>query len=364
MKFSTILLLLCLSVSQLPLCAQSPAYPPPPSALQPINRIECFIDQDPGMGNGTPLTITNAIDIPNRTAIIPLSGVSNGIHHLFIRSQDGTGAWSLTAVATFENFHPSYPPPATAPAVLSQLEVFFDNDPGRGHGSIQSVPPGTDIGSQALTLNIDTLSKGAHRLFIRTLDIPSLSATAAFSNDAPLPLTWLYIKAEDINGQSQLSWATAQESNTQKFEIEQCTDGHSFTTIGTTPAAGNSNTVTTYKWIHTDPAPGINYYRIKQIDLDKNYTWSKVVTLFFGSGSGKTMVVPNPAIDRVTVLLATPAEQSTINLYNAAGQSIRKLALRDGSTQQEVQLSELPAGIYFLEVVYKTHKELLRVIKK
>lgn len=359
-----ILSLFSLLISPFFLRAQSPAYPPPPPAAQPVNAMEWFIDTDPGTGNGTPLTVASSNDIANLTASIPLSGVPKGLHHLFIRSQDAAGHWSLTTAASFENLQPAYPPPAGAPAPISRLEVFFDNDPGIGNGSVQNLPAATDISNATLTLHIDTLAKGPHKLFVRTLDIASEAAVAVFANDGPLPLTWLYVTAATVNGQSQISWATAQESNTRDFEIEHSQDGRTFTTVGTIPAAGNSALPRYYKWIHTNPDPGINYYRIRQSDLDHAYSWSKIVSLYYGSGVSKTTALPNPVRDRFTILLAQPAEGTILTVYNAAGAAVVKLRLQDGTKQLDIESGGWSAGAYFVELQYRTYKEVLPVIKR
>ena len=339
-----------------------PPYTPSASAPPAITQLETFIDNDPGFGNGTPLSITNAPDIASLPATIPLTSISHGVHHVFIRSKDASGSWSLTAAGSFENIRPPYAPPASAPPDITQLEIFFDNDPGFGNGIKQTVTASTDISNLTLTLGIDTLSKGPHQLFIRTPG--SLTASAGFANDIPLPLTWLYAKGEIIDGQSHLSWATAEEHNTKSFEIEHSLDGHSYATIGTTPAAGNSQQPKEYAWIHTTPATGANYYRIKQVDLDNKFTYSSIIPLIYNPSLTQTTAVPNPFSSSLTIVLATPADQSTLTIYNTAGIPLVKTQLPDGARQRNLDLSTLPAGIYFLHLQSGAHQETLRLLKK
>jgi hypothetical protein len=338
--------------------AYSPAPPPPPQ----VTTIEWFIDTDPGFGNATPLSHTSAPDIASLMATIPLASISHGVHQIFIRSKDASGNWSLTAAGTFENFHPAYTPNAPAPNPITQIEVFFDNDPGFGNGFKQTVTAGTDISNLSITLGIDTLSKGPHQLFIRTPG--SLTASAGFANDVPLPLTWLYAKGEIIDGQSHLTWATAEEHNTKSFEIEHSLDGHAYAPIGTTPAAGNSQQPKEYTWIHTTPATGANYYRIKQVDLDNKFTYSSIIPLLYNPSLTQTTAVPNPFSNSLTVVLATPADRSILTIYNTAGLPLLKTQLPDGTRQQNIDLSALPAGVYFLQLKSGTHQETLRLLKK
>jgi len=344
------------------LSSAQPAYSPAPAPPPQVTAIEWFIDNDPGFGNAAPLSHTSAPDIASLMATIPLTSISHGVHRIFVRSQDASGNWSLTAAGTFENLHPAYTLNAAAPLPITHLEVFFDNDPGFGNGIIQTVTPGTDISNLTLSLGIDTLSKGPHQLFLRAPG--SLTASAGFANDVPLPLTWLYAKGEIIDGQSHLSWATAEERNTKSFEIEHSPDGHTYTTIGTTPAAGNSTQPREYTYNHTTPAPGTNYYRIKQIDLDNKFTYSGIIPLFYNPTLTQTTVVPNPFSSNLTIVLSTPADRSMLTIYNTAGIPLLKTQLPDGTRQQNLDLGAFPAGIYFLQLKSGTRLETLRLLKK
>ena len=357
-KLSILLLLVpCLLNAQ-------PPYTPAPPAPTSITRIEWFIDRDPGLGNGTPATFTPSVDVADLAIPIPLTGISHGVHRLFIRSIDPHGSWSLTTAATFENFHPAYTASPAAPAPISQLELFFDKDPGFGKGFLHIVTAATNISDLHLTLNIDTLSNGPHYLFARIPgNNPSLSAIAPFSNDVPLPLTWLYFKGDLIDGQSHLSWGTAQEDNTKQFDIEYSRDGHTFTTIGTLPAAGNSRTTLDYAWTHSTPAQGINFYRIKQSDLDDKFTYSSVVSLFYNSSLTTTLAIPNPVRKTLTLLLDRPTAHSTITLYNTAGQSMLTIRPADGTRQQQLDMAHLPAGLYFIRIRSTSNTQLLRILK-
>jgi hypothetical protein len=115
------------------------------------------------------------------------------------------------------------------------------------------------------------------------------------ADPAPLPLTWLSFTATaQNNSQSLLQWATAQEQNTKDFYIEHSTDGINWVTIGSLPAAGNSNSNRHYNYVHTNPVNGLNYYRIKQTDIDNRYSYSPVRTLSFTRTLQPFTILGNP----------------------------------------------------------------------
>ncbi|HEX3168737.1 MAG TPA: hypothetical protein VHQ93_20860, partial [Chitinophagaceae bacterium] len=106
-------------------------------------------------------------------------------------------------------------------------------------------------------VNNFVLTTGLSGITLNELTLADLSA--------PLPLTWLSFTAKaQNNSQSLLQWATAQEQNTKDFYIQHSANGINWVTIGSLPAAGNSNSTSYYNYLHTNPEKGLNYYRIKQ----------------------------------------------------------------------------------------------------
>jgi len=65
-----------------------------------INRIEYFIDTDPGIGNASNLSVTEGTEI-DEDLTIPLSTVPYGFHNLGLRVHDSVGKWSQTTVYPF-----------------------------------------------------------------------------------------------------------------------------------------------------------------------------------------------------------------------------------------------------------------------
>lgn len=175
-----------------------PLYTSPSAALQNVSAAEYFIDTDPGAGNGTAIAITAGTDVNNIAAAINVTGLSNGIHRIYVRTRSVDGKWSLTNVKDFlVNFDALYP---TSPPALQNIiaaEYFIDTDPGFGNGSAISLTPGVDINNISFNANTSGLPNGAHRIYIRTKNNEgSWSITAikefiadADSNYPPAPAT-------------------------------------------------------------------------------------------------------------------------------------------------------------------------------
>ena len=104
------------------------------ASSQNITKAEYFIDTDPGIGNGTTVTIPTPGDIVNFTASVSTASLSTGFHFVAIRVRDAIGQWSLFETRGF------YISSSTSDAAnITAAEYFFDSDPGVGNGTAISV---------------------------------------------------------------------------------------------------------------------------------------------------------------------------------------------------------------------------------
>ena len=94
-----------------------------------------------------------------------------------------------------------------------------------------------------------------------------------------LPLTLITFDAQLIDKDVLLQWSTSFEENTSHFDIERSADGMSFTFIGNVNAAGNSSSERNYDFTDKDPFNGINFYRLKMVDADDKFVYSKAIAV-------------------------------------------------------------------------------------
>ncbi|MBD2721612.1 T9SS type A sorting domain-containing protein [Hymenobacter armeniacus] len=136
------------------------------NALANINKVEYFIDADPGPGAGTDVPVTAGVDISGVAFNVNLSSLSAGFHQLGVRSRDANGQWSLTNRRTF------YYEPAALNALpnITKVEYFIDTDPGFAAAVDVPVTAGVDVSGVAFNVNISSLSAGFHQLVVRSQD--------------------------------------------------------------------------------------------------------------------------------------------------------------------------------------------------
>jgi hypothetical protein len=345
-----------------------PVYSTAPSSPPNIVALEYFIDNnDLGFGNCTPIPLTPNTDIAGLNANINVTGLVQGVHRVFIRSKDANNKWCLTNFSVFDNSTVKTYPTAPAPVpAISNMEYFIDTDPGFGAAIPITVPGNTgDVNNYSVNLNLSgSLSTGTHYLCIRSRQNPwSLSNIIPFMATGVTPVTWLYIKAQLLNNQTQVSWATSQEINTASYEIEHSTDGRLFIKAGELAAAGNSSNTNNYSFTHRSPAAGFNYYRIKQVDRDGSFKYSVVVTVLKREGIHQTIIAPNPVKNILTVIEPSSVFAATAEVYSSNGTLVIRKTINSEVQVFSMPVSNLPAGNYILKVQYKNESKAYSFMK-
>ena len=152
-----------------------------------------------------------------------------------------------------------------------------------------------------------------------------------------------------------LQWTTAQENNSDHFEIQHSADNTIFLKIASIAASGNSNTTANYSFVHYNQAAAINYYRIKLVNKDGSAIYSKVIAIK-GDGTGVTLqtVYPNPFHDKLELAITTEeAGIISILMYDMSGKLVvsrAKQTIKGLNVITLNGLSTLRSGNYFIDV--------------
>ena len=191
-----------------------------------------------------------------------------------------------------------------------------------------------------------------------TIDTNMGTKSTMFTNDkpfydwvaaqagSPLPIALISFKIEKIGDNSViLNWATASEQNFDYFSVEQSSNGINFESIGKVDGAGSSKVVLNYSYLDQKPFVGKNYYRLKSIDKDGSYEYSKVVFIEFESVK-KMTIYPNPSKgdfinysinfdpivnDKIVVINSAGVEIETFNIEMNSGEIAFNKTLESGT---------------------------------
>ena len=340
----------------------NPDYATAPAAITDIVAAEYFIDTDPGMGNGTSITITPGQNISNIYFSANTTGLSNSTHYLAIRTKNSDGVWSLSNVVPFlVNTDFSYPPAPAAPGNITYAEYFFDTDPGFGNGTIIPVTPGVDLSNVSFVANTSALNDGVHTLFIRSLDDWSLTNYVSFTKGNVVAIKLLNFTAVANGSKALIKWQTGTEEITDKMLLQRSDDGIHFIDIAFMNAKG---TPSSYNYTDEHPLNGRNYYRLKMIDISNENAYSRIETVYITGNDGfKVTAFPNPVTDKLQINTDTDiAPSAYINICNMEGKEMLRQSLTSKSL--EIKMAGLSNGVYLLRVINGQHQQTIKIVKQ
>lgn len=176
----------------------------------------------------------------------------------------------------------------------------------------------------------------------------------------PLPIvlksfdaTWWDQKGQVV----KLAWITTLEIENDYFEIEKSNDGIGFEVVGRVAGSGTVKTESSYTLFDSNIVHDLVYYRLKQVDFNGDYNYSKVTAIsresdFFEHGLRVLNIFPNPVDHHSQVLYATPFQTEVIiRLYSISGQLINTCAVKSKKGMNHYTFSgqALPTGDYLIK---------------
>lgn len=286
--------------------------------------------------------------------------------------------WGNTASATGNQFYCKGT--ATFTATYSDIDLTGQTAPhiisGAGTGNINSNPlfinsadaDGTDnclltsddglrLQSSSPCINTGTNSgvastdiAGSNRIENSTVDMGAYEY-----NNSVLPITLLNFSGAINLKEHLLTWATASSFNNSHFEIERRSANTDFVPIGRIVNQQEGSITLSYQFSDEQPLAGTNYYRLKQVDFDGQFSYSKTIAL--KNNSNALQVFPNPVVQQLTL---TGLATGMITVHNSLGQLIlQKECSTESST---IDTEGWPSGIYYVH--HPETGEGIRLVKE
>lgn len=169
----------------------------------------------------------------------------------------------------------------------------------------------------------------------------------------PIPLKLVSFTGWRKTGKTFLHWISENEQDMLHFSVERSLDGVSFAAIGQVPAR-NAGIRELYNYQDPFSFTGTIYYRLKNVDNDGTFTYSRIISVSENNIPGSSIAVVNPVQTAITVLNKTaPGGEYAYQLYNAGGQMIQsgQLILAPNSASL-IRLSlHMVPGIYSLRLM-------------
>lgn len=174
-----------------------------------------------------------------------------------------------------------------------------------------------------------------------------------------LPVELLTFEGRPKQDQNILYWISASEENTDYYELQHSSNATTFTPLVELRAAGNSIEEQEYEYIDANPFKGPNYYRLKMVDFDGSFQFSKIIQLDQSLDQQRISLHPNPAKEEVFIRFDQVLnEPVSVAVYDLSGRRLIQQTGLQPIAEQRIDLSTLIYGMYLIEV--NTAKETYR----
>jgi len=219
--------------------------------------------------------------------------------------------------------------------------------PQSGSAALDLIPDGTNgCGSGVGAVD----QRGAIRP-----DVVGCEAGAVENSSAlPVELITFHVKNRET-GAVLLTWVTASEINNQGFEIEWANEvmmeqKAGWKVLGFEKGQGNISDAHTYYYDHPKPHPGINYYRLKQIDFDGQFEYSPIVSIEYTSHLSMMSIYPNPVSTGFFNVRLNDSREGEIHcaVYDYSGRCLHKQI--SSSNIISIDINGFKPGIYLIQV--------------
>ena len=190
--------------------------------------------------------------------------------------------------------------------------------------------------------------------------VPRNSASTGV-NCTTLPLNLTTFKAIMDGGKVSLSWNSVNEVNVKGFSVEKSLNGIKFSEISFVNA--NNRSTNSYSSNDENVKAGVNYYRLKMIDLDGSYRYSNIVTV---SRKSEIFVdvFPNPVVNSITVRHDKSLNKANITVVTMDGRQVKTVPVEAGAIQTSFSLSELVKGNYMVIFSNNGEKSVVKFSKQ
>ncbi|WP_138475998.1 T9SS type A sorting domain-containing protein [Dyadobacter bucti] len=167
----------------------------------------------------------------------------------------------------------------------------------------------------------------------------------------PLPVKLISFSATKERNVAQLNWATSEETNSDRFDIQRSSDGKKWQQIGSVKSKGESKQTAYYSATDSYPLNGSNLYRLHMIDKDGSSAYSKIESVNF-EGQAQFIMFPNPLIDQISIKTNDWDKVAKIQIYNMGGKEVYNSA---SNLIKDINVKNLAAGVYVVKVTQKNN---------
>lgn len=242
------------------------------------------------------------------------------------------------------------------------LIIAYFRTTDRGNTWTSAIPfPISDL------VNFSSYMISDQKWYVLSCGIDQGSIFVTTNGGTPVELTSFTSNVSD--GNVVLSWTTATETNNRGFEIERsCGINKDWSKTGFVNGNGTSSEKHAYTWTEKSLKEGKYSYRLKQIDLDGSFEYSKSIDVSVGTPDNFALYqnYPNPWNPSTNIKYSIPKTSLvSIKVYGIPGNEIETLVNENkpaGTYELTFNAANLPGGVYFYRIQAGSFVETKKMI--
>ena len=247
-------------------------------------------------------------------------------------------------------------------------------NPGSGTSGLNSLA-GYKLQNNSPCINSATNITGAPTKDFFGTHVPTNGATdiGASEFNGTVPVTLTMFNGENIGSANKLVWNTYTEINSAFFEVQHSSNGNNFETIANVYSQannGNSSIPFNYQFIDNNPFEKNTYYRLKQVDKNGKFTYSKVISIKSHNKNLELIdVYPNPIVNKNFTVSLSNLQKGNYNLTiaNAIGEAVssKLIAIQNSNEVNTIAIeNNFITGIYFIKITGNNTNLVKQIIIK
>ncbi len=182
-----------------------------------------------------------------------------------------------------------------------------------------------------------------------------------------LPIELIAFTGKRVGNSIELFWRTATEQNNHFMEIQRSKDGKKFDPIGKVGSKTNGYSATPLDYHYTDdhPMPGVNYYRLRQVDFDGKEEFHKVIAILFKEEKSLGITVfPTLVKHQLNIALSEEADtDGELYISDLSGRIVMQRSFERGMQQETLYVEYLQNGHYSIVIRTNRKVETARFVK-
>lgn len=312
------------------------------------------------------LTSGEAVSLSNSTSTVSGTGTINGnLVNSNGQAQPGNSPGKLTINGNYDNSAGTTSMEINGTTAETQYDVLDVTGTATISGASKlhltfGYNPAVNDFYDLITANTVTGTYSGSNITLSGGNVSTVSLSYPGSNKvrvtvtALLPVELLDFSATPSESSVLLTWRTASETNNEGFEVKRSSDGRNWDVLAFVPGHGTS--LETHSYSHTDrqPMPGVNYYRLRQMDWDGRFEYSQMVSVRMGQQAIPFFIAPNPNRGTFSLHLENPLGRAvTACLVDSWGREVWTLPPSPATPDAVISIGAqgaLPGGIYTLRL--------------